>query len=102
MATGSHHGTPGGAWWTATLLRRQGDQVGAQRYYQQAIDSRHEAWAPRAATDLADVLAEQGKTTSAATYYRQAMAYGDPANPGAIWARRAQQKLTALQTGAGE
>lgn len=102
MATDSYDGAPAGAWWTATLLRRQGDQVAAQSYYQQAINSGHEAWAPRAATDLADMLTEQGKTSLASTYYKQAIAYGHPTNPGAIWARRAQQKLAALQAGTGE
>ncbi|GAA1606913.1 hypothetical protein GCM10009789_71540 [Kribbella sancticallisti] len=94
--SGSYHGAPAGAWWTATVLREQQDREGARSYYERAIASGHEAWAPRAATDLAGMFEEQGQVAKAAGYYRQAIAYGDRSNPSALWARRAQEKLDAL------
>jgi hypothetical protein len=42
------------------------------------------------------MMAERGHTAVACSYYQIAISYGDPANPGAVWARRAQQKLDAL------
>jgi TolA-binding protein len=84
------------------MLRREGDRDAARSYYQAAVDYRHEAWAPRAATDLADMLYEQGDSTVACAYYRQAITYGDPANPGSIWARRAQERLDAVMGSAGD
>jgi hypothetical protein len=80
----------------ATMLREAGDRDVARSYHQRAVDSEHEAWAPRAATHLADMLDEQGYSAVARSYYRLAITYGDPANPGSLYARRAQERLDTL------
>ena len=97
--SGDHNGGPSGNWWLATMLRLQDDRDAARVHYQRAIDSRHEAWAPRAASDLADMMAEQGHGAVACSYYQIAISYGDPTDPGAIYARRAREKLDALLAG---
>jgi hypothetical protein len=45
------------------------------------------------------MLAEHGQGAMACSYYQIAINYGDPANPGSIYARRAREKFDALLAG---
>ncbi|MCP2286019.1 Tetratricopeptide repeat-containing protein [Promicromonospora umidemergens] len=83
------------------LSRETGQHDEARSFFQRAVDSRHEAWAPRAATEIADMLVAQGKTSTARRYYLTAIAYDTPSNAGAVWAQRARARLDAMLDQAG-
>ncbi len=58
------------------LLQEQGDLEGAKAAYQQAIDSGHADWAPRAAFGLGELLEKQGDLEGAKAAYQQAINSG--------------------------
>jgi len=79
------------------LLHEQGDALGAQQAWQEAIESGHPEAAPRAAFLLGILLHEQGDTHGAQQAYQKAIDSGR-----SDWAPKAMERLRLLLAEHGE